>query len=601
MVKKSAHCSIFLMAAAWPVFWSPVPALCQGFAGTNDDGFSVDIRTPAAIARHIPHYTQAQSGECYWLGSTYGPSLDQDVCGEVVWAFDETPDSLACDPVPGDLTGKIALIRRGACAYGLKVYRAQQAGAIGVIIVNHFSGASDGACVTYNAGIRIEGMPGGDSAELVKIPSVFLQRETGTLLSEALKKGEKVEVCFRLPRVQNAAIAYHYATPLSQVRTLEHIYMEYTNRDTKVQNGIVAKVDISDPDGIVATLTASVASLAPRQTAHIWFPAFTPARKMGRFTAKFSNNQYTEPRDTLTRVFVHTPYTYATDNLKIVPGGAQLDDEISPLLADIEIASLYYTGSDGGEATYASFGIADPDSMPSLAIRPELDVVLVLLYDADLNDDGTNDLSRSFEDLIDHVVAMNAFPLTNAALLPDSILHLPLYDFSNPTVHGVSLKPRHPYYLSLYYDRETPGAFRWPVFSKTSNEFYVHDLATPVEGTPVLTNGWSDAEVVERLHLKGFSPGTTRAPAPVLSRSKVQISPNPAHETLRIQVRLESVSPTVRVVVFDLLGRVAHTATQHQLRKGIFDLDVRDWLPGTYVVAVFTEEGNILEKIVVGR
>ena len=170
------------------------------------------------------------------------------------------------------MAGKIALIRRGRCNFSLKVYRAQQAGAIAVIILNHFDSAADGPCINYNFGVQFTGMPGGDSAQAVKIPSVFLQRETGAQLDEALGKGEKVEVCFHWPRVQNAAIAYHYATPVSQVIDLRDIYMEYTNRDTKAQSNIVEKVDITDPDGLITTLTAPVSYLEAGQTARIWFP-----------------------------------------------------------------------------------------------------------------------------------------------------------------------------------------------------------------------------------------------------------------------------------------------------------------------------------------
>ena len=47
----------------------------------------------------------------------------------------------ACTALPaGSLTGEIALISRGACTFGAKVYNAQQAGAIAVIVVNNVAG-----------------------------------------------------------------------------------------------------------------------------------------------------------------------------------------------------------------------------------------------------------------------------------------------------------------------------------------------------------------------------------------------------------------------------------------------------------------------------
>lgn len=577
------------------------PALSQGLPGTNDDGFSVDIRTPVSIAQYIPHYNKAKPGACYWVGSTYGPSLGQDVCGEVAWAYDETPDSLGCDPIPGNLAGKIALIRRGMCNFSLKVYRAQQAGAIAVIILNHFDSAADGPCISYSFGVQFTGMPGGDSAHAVKIPSVFLQRETGAQLSEALRNGEKVEVCFRLPRVQNAAIAYHYATPVSQVVELRDIYMEYTNRDTKAQSDIMAKVDITDPDGLVTTLTAPINQLDASQTARVWFPPYKPVKKIGKFIATFSNNKYTEPRDTLIRVFCHTPYTYATDNLTLEPGGVgPYDPSIDPPDWVIQNASLYRTGPNGGEATYASFGIANPDSVYVPNLDPFGNAIVALLYDADKNRDGVNDFANSFADLETNIVAI-AYLFLDGTQPADSILHLPLQDFWDPTIFGAKLKPDHPYYLSLIYDGQMAGTGRFPKFSKTSDEFYVHNLATPLCIGQLFPNGWFNAEVITRLQLKGFSPHPVGTKVPLLDQSKVTIAPNPAHETARISIRLDAISPTVRVQVLDLTGRVVRTATQHHFQQGTFDFDVRDLPTGTYLVAIATAEGGFLGKMVVGQ
>ncbi|HHT9077188.1 TPA: PA domain-containing protein, partial [Flavobacterium psychrophilum] len=66
----------------------------------------------------------------------------------LVLYVDSTPDtSNACNLTAGDaainaaeLAGKIAVIRRGGCSFAIKVKFAQNAGAIGVIIVNNTTG-----------------------------------------------------------------------------------------------------------------------------------------------------------------------------------------------------------------------------------------------------------------------------------------------------------------------------------------------------------------------------------------------------------------------------------------------------------------------------
>src|SRR5438876_116555 len=48
---------------------------------------------------------------------------------------------LACSALPaGSLTGKIALISRGTCTFSQKIRDAQDAGAVGAIIVNNVAG-----------------------------------------------------------------------------------------------------------------------------------------------------------------------------------------------------------------------------------------------------------------------------------------------------------------------------------------------------------------------------------------------------------------------------------------------------------------------------
>jgi hypothetical protein len=84
--------------------------------------------------------------------------------------------TLGCDTlgnISQDLTGKIAVIYRGSCEYGLKAYNAQKRGAIGVIIINH-----TGDPIT---------MGGGVYGYLVNIPVVMIGRIAGDDLYLALQ------------------------------------------------------------------------------------------------------------------------------------------------------------------------------------------------------------------------------------------------------------------------------------------------------------------------------------------------------------------------------------------------------------------------------
>ena len=70
-----------------------------------------------------------------------------------------------CEPILNDLTGKIALVSRGTCEFGLKALNAQNAGAVAVIIYNNVGG--------------LIGMAAGADGADVTIPAVFLSKVDG--------------------------------------------------------------------------------------------------------------------------------------------------------------------------------------------------------------------------------------------------------------------------------------------------------------------------------------------------------------------------------------------------------------------------------------
>lgn len=92
------------------------------------------------------------------------------------------PDSMGCNPMTTDFTGKFAVIPRGTCEFGLKALNAQKRGAIGVLIVNF-----DETLVNMGTGSK------GDS---VTIPVIMVRNSVGSALINAIRQGEDVELAF---------------------------------------------------------------------------------------------------------------------------------------------------------------------------------------------------------------------------------------------------------------------------------------------------------------------------------------------------------------------------------------------------------------------
>lgn len=86
------------------------------------------------------------------------------------------------DPYLANPAGKIALIERGLCRFDNKVARAQQAGAIGVIVYNNEAGGE--ALVLMGIDSPVLDGPPGIAGQAITIPALFVQRSTGLLLRD---------------------------------------------------------------------------------------------------------------------------------------------------------------------------------------------------------------------------------------------------------------------------------------------------------------------------------------------------------------------------------------------------------------------------------
>lgn len=112
---------------------------------------NVTITAPMSVAGDYPT-----------IQAAFGPwSADQ--VAEVVEIDDGMGATVGCDAASNDLTGKIALIDRGACAFTQKAFNAEAAGAIGVIICNSLADFPDSIIV----------MGGGDGCALT-IPATMM-------------------------------------------------------------------------------------------------------------------------------------------------------------------------------------------------------------------------------------------------------------------------------------------------------------------------------------------------------------------------------------------------------------------------------------------
>lgn len=125
------------------------------------------INTPASIAGV---YSAGNAG--------FGPILDQTtgLTGDFILVDDGTaPDNNdGCEAsAAGAYDGLIAVLNRGNCEFGVKVLNAENAGAVGVIVIN-------------NQGDAVQNMGPGAVGNQVTIPSIFVGQSDGEAIKDEL-------------------------------------------------------------------------------------------------------------------------------------------------------------------------------------------------------------------------------------------------------------------------------------------------------------------------------------------------------------------------------------------------------------------------------
>jgi|CoawatStandDraft_6_1074263.scaffolds.fasta_scaffold01880_3 hypothetical protein len=138
-------------------------------------GAKLKINSPADIA-----------GEYFYTITTaFGGVLETAVTGEFVLAVDGTdPTDDACSALTNTaaMSGKIAILKRGVCSFDDKVKRAEDAGAIAVIVINNVAPG------TISMGG--DGLDATETIELnITIPSAMVSLEDGNVIVAELGRG----------------------------------------------------------------------------------------------------------------------------------------------------------------------------------------------------------------------------------------------------------------------------------------------------------------------------------------------------------------------------------------------------------------------------
>lgn len=538
------------------------------------------VNSPGSISGIYDYSSNAEDLTTTPPSVEWGPRLSQTVTADLVWAYDGT-DSLGCHPITTDLTGKMALIRRGVCGFSLKVYHAQQAGAVGVVIVNHYNTATEN-------GNTLFGMLGGDSAALVVIPSIFVSRNTGEAITSELDNGGTVNVSFRIKTFYDAVTSYSYHTPVGEEANIDVFQVNLINPDPVNTVAATVTMEITDPLGDVTEFTSS-ADIAPETDQVIAFTdTYLPSAGVGDYLVKFTNNVNAEEINTK---FVITPDTWAVDNGEILGSVGPADATFATTYGlRYKTANLVITGDQQVVTPYVSFGIGNAAVLNATGDET---IFQIRLYDADMNGDNTIDLSTSFDDLTDNVVAAAEYKMKGTEV-DNELLFVQLESFVGPTV---LLEPNHPYYVAIEYDGGVNGNGIAPRFTNTNSTPYLNFPTTPLE-LDVLYTGWAGSTVVTRLITDDFVLNTGEQ-VDLLDASKLSVSPNPATSFVNLNLDLAEMAKTVEVGILNSEGKLLRVEKFENVKTGTYQIETQSLGAGTYFLSVKTPEGWRSKQVVV--
>jgi len=174
--------------------------------------FSTQVNAQLVVLGEAP--AAAEGSYTFTYADTWGADMDTTEVSAMVVLYRAAvaSDTLACAVASNaaELAGNIAFLYRGDCEFGAKSLKAQQAGAVAVIMVNNIPGEP-------------VGMAGGVSGAQVTIPVVMISNTDGAALRQYVDAGTlqmfignktgrfAYDAGFQKP---NVAMAKSFATPV---------------------------------------------------------------------------------------------------------------------------------------------------------------------------------------------------------------------------------------------------------------------------------------------------------------------------------------------------------------------------------------------------
>lgn len=529
--------------------------------------------------------------ECGYGMADWKDVMTEDLCGEVVWSG--FPDSSGCIANNTPLVGKIVMLWEGECPVKEKAKLAQQAGAIGMLVVGRGNTVFP-PVPRYSLGWQ------GQIPE-VQIPAFYIKASDFQSIQAIFLQSTPPVACFNRPGIFINSVT-HPANDIQQ----HCLFPEVSPFQFSARLSNFSGSDLQD-----VTLRAILQKNNGQEV-------ISSVRYIPEFAASVSDSTFLLP-DVFTSIdmppgLYQVLYTIQgtanghtfTDirQVQLNTGSSVLAKELRGMQAAYRPDTLpefswgignvfYYNPAvlDYFQINYALISI-----LPSMEMNPS-EVVDFEVNLFQLNEGispGQNNFAPDGSDMTLIGVGVSNTPVTVSEITP--LMGIEMYDFNTAEI-GVLLEPDNYYVLAV-------------IFTSEALPMYVGFNEAHVEGTPrtlLFKDGiWKFADfygapnavIRMNLDIEWFCPiiGVESA----VPKINFRISPNPAHDVLHIQTAFEESTDAI-ITFTDISGKIMLTEYRKNLNSETLSYPVEQYPTGIYAVRITTKDASGTQKFVVHK
>lgn len=302
---------------------------------TFESASNITVTSPSAVAGDYLSYPT----------TAFGPDITSVISANIVLVDDgSAAPTEACNALvnAAQISGNIALIRRGNCNFTEKVKSAQNAGAVGVIMMNNVPG---------------QPIPMGGTDDTITIPSVMISKSDGDILENSIIAGSSITGSLN---------------PVSSTFTgnlvpgIQHI------NDIKVRNNNgVSEVFVAAGDGFYGSANATTYLGGPEfglykssDNGNSWQEVPMPLANGG---IKHCPNDIEIGPDNRVWVSTINSYVYGTGGGKIISSTNGTNFQITHTIADADRTQIAVSSSNPNKV----YVLAEGTTVPVLMLKTE--------------------------------------------------------------------------------------------------------------------------------------------------------------------------------------------------------------------------------------